>query len=54
MTEQELKKFIFSETVALIAALASRQSGGYNSAIHHFDEIYDELMKRARDKNLRS
>ncbi|MGB8663752.1 MAG: hypothetical protein WCD24_03165 [Serratia inhibens] len=54
MTEQELKKFVFSETVALVAALASRQGTGYNNAIAYFDEIYNDLMKRAKDKNLNS
>ena len=51
MNEQELKKFVFSETVKVVAALTGKQ-GGLSTAMSYFDTIYDGLMKKAKDKGL--
>ncbi|CAM4394158.1 hypothetical protein ACWAUQ_000560 [Klebsiella pneumoniae] len=51
MNESELKKFIFSETVKVIAALSTKPSG-FNQAYGLFDIVYDDLMKKAKEKNL--
>ncbi|WP_312064014.1 hypothetical protein [Pantoea septica] len=51
MKEQELKIFIFSETVKLVAELSGKTSG-VTDAISYFDMIYDALMKKAKEKGL--
>ncbi|MCL5502105.1 hypothetical protein [Phytobacter sp. SCO41] len=52
MNEDELKKFVFSETVEIISALSTK-TGGYNAAISFFDRVYDDLMHLAIEKGLK-
>ncbi|MCE0490979.1 hypothetical protein LU196_13110 [Pantoea sp. Mb-10] len=47
MNEQELKKFIFSETVKIVAQLSGKPSG-LSSAMHSFDTIYEGLLRKAK------
>ncbi|WP_159061597.1 hypothetical protein [Pantoea agglomerans] len=51
MNEQELKKFIFSETVKIVAHLSGKTSG-LSGAMSFFDTIYNGLMKKAKEKGL--
>ena len=52
MNEEELKKFVFSETVKIISALSAKTSG-YSTAISFFDRVYDDLMHLADEKGLK-
>ena len=51
MNEDDLKKYLFSETVKIISALATK-NGGYNVAISLFNRVYDDLMTQAIEKGL--
>lgn len=52
MNEEELKKYVFSETVKIISALTTK-SPGYSNAISYFDRVYDDLMTIAIEKGLK-
>lgn len=52
VNEEELKKFVFSETVKIISALSAKTSG-YSTAISFFDRVYDDLMHLADEKGLK-
>lgn len=49
MNEQELKKFVFSETVTVISAMIPK---GLDNAFGYFDRIYDMLLEKAKEKGL--
>lgn len=51
MNEHELKKFIFSETVKIVAELTGKQAG-VSHAMSWFDRIYEDLMEKAKEKEL--
>lgn len=51
MNEQELKKFVFSETVKIVAELSAKPSG-LSTAMSYFDRIYEDLMEKAKEKGL--
>ena len=51
MNDYELKKFIFSETVKIVAELSGK-SPGVTDAVSYFDMVYDALMKKAKEKGL--
>ncbi|EPE7077386.1 hypothetical protein [Cronobacter dublinensis] len=51
MNEHELKKFIFSETVKIVAELSGKVAG-LSNAMSYFDRIYADLMEKAKEKGL--
>ena len=51
MNEHDFKKFIFSETVKIVAELSGKSSS-VTDAMSYFDMIYDALMKKAKDRGL--
>ncbi|WP_407437129.1 hypothetical protein [Lelliottia sp.] len=52
MSEEELKKYVFSETVKIISALTAK-NGGYGTAMSLFDRVYEDLMELAVEKGLK-
>jgi len=51
MNEYELRAFVFSETVKIIAALITK-GAPYGTAYSYFDQIYNDLLDKAVAKQL--
>ncbi len=52
MNEEELKKYVFSETVKIISALITKNPN-YSNSISYFDRVYGDLMTIAIEKGLK-